>query len=140
VPHLSLVTLAVADVSRATAFYTALGWQASPASVPGEVTFFPSGGAVLALWGRDDLARDAGTGIGAHPASALAMNVAAPEAVDATLAAAASAGGTVTRPAAATSWGGWTGYFTDLDGHLWEVAHNPAFTLLDDGRVVLPDA
>jgi uncharacterized protein len=140
--HVSLITLGVEDVELATGFYEALGWRRSSASVEGEVAFMTGGAVVLALFGRDDLAREAGIA-GARPTGvsdvALAMNLGDPAAVDATMADAEAAGGRITRPAASADWGGYSGYVADPDGHLWEVAHNPSFGLLHDGRVVLPE-
>jgi predicted lactoylglutathione lyase len=141
-PRVSLVTLGVADVARAAAFYAALGWRASGASTP-EVVFFHTGGVVVALWGEGDLAADGGAAGQAAPApgfrgSALAINLASAAEVDAALDAAVAAGGTLARPAQATDWGGYNGYFADPDGHLWEVAHNPFWPLRDDGSVELP--
>jgi len=140
--HVSLVTLGVDDLERATTFYRAMGWERSGASVPGTVTFLRGGAIVLGLYGREDLARDAGvavTGLAGSARVALAMNVDAEAAVDRALRDAEAAGGTVTRPAARAEWGGYSGYFADPDGHLWEVAHNPGFPLLADGRLRLPD-
>lgn len=140
--HVSLVTLGVADLDRATAFYEALGWERSSASVPGTVTFFHGSTAALGLFGREDLAEDAGVpsaSLGASAAIALAMNVDGEEVVDDVLARAGEAGAAVTRPAQRADWGGYSGYFRDPDGHLWEVAHNPGFELRADGGVVLPD-
>lgn len=138
--HISLVTLGVSDVARATAFYEAMGWRRSPASTP-EVCFLVGGNIALALWGRVDLAGDARLPLAPAGASArlsLAMNQAGEVEVDDVLSAAEAAGGTIAKPAERTDWGGYSGYFLDLDGHLWEVAHNPFWPLLDDGRVVLP--
>ena len=140
--HVSLITLGISDLERATAFYTALGWERSSASVPGTVTFFHGSTAALALFARDDLADDARIPSGSLAASgavALAMNVEGPQAVDDFLARARTAGATITRPAERAEWGGYAGYFRDPDGHLWEVAHNPGFELRPDGGVVLPD-
>lgn len=140
--HVSLVTLGVDDLHRATRFYEALGWRRSSASVEDTITFLRGGTVVLALFGRRDLANEAGVPIapdGAHAAAALAMNVPAADAVDATLATAEAAGGRVTRPAARADWGGYSGYFTDPDGHLWEIAFNPMLPLLPDGRLWLPE-
>lgn len=140
-PHVSLVTLGVDDLDRATRFYEAWGWRRSSASVADTVTFLRGGAVVLGLFGRDDLAADAGVAPGAPgPGSvALAMNLGDEAAVDEALATAVAAGGRITRPAERAPWGGYSGYLTDPDGHLWEVAHNPGFPLLDDGRVRLPD-
>ena len=133
---MSLVTLGVSDVGRARAFYEALGW--SGASADGEVVFFQSGGMILALWGRDKLAADStvedGGGWGGVT---LAYNVTSPEAVDTVLAEAEAAGATIGRAGASTFWGGYSGVFVDLDGHPWEVAHNPGWPLNEDGSVRL---
>lgn len=140
--HVSLITLGVSDLERATAFYGALGWEGSSASVPGTVTFFHGSTAALGLFGRDDLAEDASVPAGSPDGSgavALAMNVDSDQAVDDFLARAREAGATVTRDAERADWGGYSGYFRDPDGHLWEVAHNPGFELRPDGGVVLPD-
>ncbi len=139
--RVSLATLGVADVARATAFYAALGWRLSPASVPGVVSFFDTAGGRLALYGATDLATDAGVapraGDGPRGVS-LAVNVDRPEDVDAALRDAVRAGATLTRPGFDTDWGGRLGYFTDPDGHLWEVAYNPGFPIGADGVPQLP--
>lgn len=138
--HVSLVTLGVDDVERAAAFYEAWGWRRSPASVEGTVAFLLGGAVPLSLFGRDDLAGEAGVAAGAPPGAwALALNVPSETDVDERLAAAAAAGGTITAPATRADWGGYRGYVHDRDGHLWEVAHNPGFPLAGDGRVTLPD-
>jgi uncharacterized protein len=141
VAHVSLITLGVDDLAAATRFYEALGWRRSSASVDGTVAFLRGGAVVLGLLGRDDLAADAGVSPSAHDGAAVAfaMNVATEQAVDETLASATRAGGRITKAAQRTDWGGYSGYFEDLDGHLWEAAHNPGFVLLPDGRIVLPD-
>ena len=139
--RLSLTTLGVADVPRATAFYEALGWRLSSASMPGDVSFFHTAGSIVSVWSRDLLAGDAGvptTSPAGFNGVAHAINLASPEEVDAALAAAVAAGGTLTRPAHATDWGGFWGYFGDLDGNLWEVAHNPFWPLDEDGLPQLP--
>lgn len=139
--HVSLITLGSADLQRTSTFYESIGWRRSEASVEGTVTFLRGGALVLGVYGSADLAAEAGVeddGRG-WAGMALAMNVGSREEVDGALAAAQQAGGTVTRPAQATDWGGYSGYFRDPDGHLWEVAHNPGFGLLPDGQVVLPD-
>lgn len=141
-PRVSLVTLGVKDVARSTAFYVALGWPLSSASVPGDVSFFKTAGGLLALWSEDLLAEDAGLSggaVGDRRGRSLAINLESREDVDAALAAAAAAGARITKPAAATDWGGYNGYFADLDGHLWEVAHNPFWPIGDDGRPTLPE-
>lgn len=141
-PRVSLVTLGVKDVARSTAFYVALGWPLSSASVPGDVSFFKTAGGLLAIWNEDLLAEDAGLprgAVGDGRGSALAINLESREEVDAALAAAAAAGATITKPAQATDWGGYNGYFADPDDHLWEVAHNPFWPIGDDGRPTLPE-
>ncbi len=139
--HISLITLAVGDLTAATHFYETMGWRRSSASVDGTVAFLRGGAVVLGLFGRESLAADAGVApsSGGGPAVALAMNVHTAQDVDETLAAAARAGGRISKPAQRTDWGGYSGYFEDLDGHLWEIAHNPGFRLMADGRVLLPD-
>ena len=136
--RVSLVTLGVADLPRARAFYEALGWTTN-AGPEDDVVFFQAGGMILALWGREALAEDCGiedTG-GAFSGIALAHNVGSPAEVDAVVAEAEAAGATVSHPPAATFWGGYSGVFLDLDGHPWEVAHNPHWTLAEDGSVSL---
>jgi uncharacterized protein len=141
VPHVSLITLGVDDLDRATRFYEAWGWRRSSASVEGTVAFLRGGAVVLALFGRDDLASDAGVtpAPAGHGPVALATNLADEQAVDASLATPVAGGGTLPKPAVRAAWGGYSGYVADPDGHLWEVAHNPGFPLLEDGRVRLPD-
>jgi hypothetical protein len=137
--RLSLVTLGVADVARSKAFYTALGWRGQEIE---ETVFFQTGGMAIILWGREKLAGDAGVPAGSpvpFGGIALAQNVRSTDEVDAVLAAAETAGATITHPAEPTFYGGYAGYFADPDGHLWEVAHNPGFTLEADGSLTLPD-
>ncbi len=136
--RLSLVTLGVRDLGRARAFYEALGWHTNAG--PGDdVVFFRAGCLVLALWGREELAKDTvvedGGGWGGVT---LAHNVRTQREVDAVVSEARSAGATVTRVPAPTFWGGYSGVFVDPDGHAWEVAHNPRWTLAEDGSVILP--
>ncbi len=135
--RVTVVTLGVADVSRARAFYEALGWSGQ--SPDGEVVFFQSGGMVLALWARDKLAEDSAvTDSGGWGGVTLAHNVRSSAEVDAVLARAREAGATIGRTGAVTFWGGYSGIFLDPDGHPWEVAHNPGWILADDGSVHLP--
>ncbi|MCC0094385.1 VOC family protein [Streptomyces flavotricini] len=137
--RISLVTLGVADLARAKAFYAALGWRGTEVE---ETVFHQAGGLALVLWDRRKLAADCGlpdapqAGFGGI---ALAHNVRTDAEVDTVLDAAAKAGGTVSRPAALNAIGFYSGVFTDPDGHAWEVAHNPGFTLAEDGSLVLPD-
>ena len=135
--RVSLVTLGVRDLRGARAFYEALGWRTN-AAPDDDVVFFQAGGMIVALWGRAELAEDSGAeDSGGWGGIALAHNVRSPGEVDAVLAEAESAGATVTRPGAETFWGGYSGAFTDPDGHAWEVAHNPHWTLAEDGSVSL---
>ena len=144
VPHmdqrLSLITLGVADVSRARAFYEALGWRMDGGvdDDTDHVAFFQAGGMVVALWGRDRLAADSTVeDTGGWGGVTLAYNVSSPAEVDAVLEEARSAGATIGREGAGTSWGGYSGVFIDPDGHPWEVAHNPYWTVHEDGRTTL---
>ncbi len=128
-PHISLVTLGVRDLEKATAFYRALGWQTHGDF--GGVSFFELKGAWLSLYPRDDLARVAevsseGDGFRAFT---LAHNVASKEEVDVVLQLAQSVGATIQKTARDAEWGGYSGYFADLDGFLWEVAWNPYLDL-----------
>jgi catechol 2,3-dioxygenase-like lactoylglutathione lyase family enzyme len=127
-PRISLVTLGVSDLARERAFYEAIGF--SDAHQPDdEVCFFPAGGMVFGLW----------TQLGGHgaPGIELAHNVPRPEDVEAVLAEAEQAGGRVVRRAAKMDWGGTSGAFADPEGYVWEVAHNPDWTLGRDGSVRL---
>ncbi|MGH9134352.1 MAG: VOC family protein [Ilumatobacteraceae bacterium] len=137
--RVSLITLGVEDIARSRAFYEALGWHGQEVDA---TVFFQAGGLAVVLWGRDKLAADAGiedAGIERFGGTALAHNVRDKAEVDEILAAAVRAGAVVTSPARETSYGGYAGYFADPDGHLWEVAHNPGFTLDADGTLQLPD-
>lgn len=137
--HLSLVTLGVADVAASRAFYERLGLVASGFESE-SVCFFDMSGTVLALFGRGALAEDAAVdeaGAGFRGVSC-AMNVTSEAAVDAALAHAEGCGAVLVKPAHRVFWGGYSGYFADPDGHLWEVAYNPGFPLSPEGRLVLP--
>jgi uncharacterized glyoxalase superfamily protein PhnB len=102
------------------------------------VAFFQTPGLILALWDRGKLAHDSGvTDTGGWGGVTLAYNVSALEEVDTVLAQAQAAGATIARPGAATFWGGYSGVFIDPDGHPWEVAHNPGWTVHEDGRTTL---
>jgi len=127
-PRISLITLGVTDLERSTRFYEEC-LDLPRLKTPPSVTFFELGKTWLALWSRESLAADAGLspeGSG-FPGFALAHNVRSPAEVDALLARVATYGATVVKPGQPTDWGGYSGYFTDLDGFLWEVAHNPGF-------------
>jgi hypothetical protein len=137
--RISLITLGVADVGRARAFYERLGWHGQEVE---ETVFFQAGGVVVVLWGRDKLAEDSGVddkGPGAFGGFAIAHNVRSRAEVDEVLAEAANAGATITQPARETFYGGYAGSFTDRDGHVWEIAYNPGFGFGPDGSAVLPD-
>jgi uncharacterized protein len=136
--RISIVTLGVSDLARARAFYEALGWRGQEVE---ETVFFQAGPLVLVLWARAKLAADSGVpddGRGFDGVT-LAQNVRSADEVDAVVAAAAEAGATVARKPGPTFYGGYAGVFLDPDGHAWEIAHNPGFTLADDGSLVLPD-
>jgi hypothetical protein len=135
--RVSLITLGVADLARARAFYEALGWETG--AEPGDdVVFFQAGGMIVALWGRDRLADDSVVeDAGGWGGITLAYNARSPEEVDAVLEEARAAGARIAREGAATFWGGYSGVFHDPDGHPWEVAHNPHWTVADDGSVRL---
>jgi len=136
--RLSLVTLGVADLARSRHFYETLGWR-SGAAPDDDVVFFQSGGMVVALWSRESLAEDSGTvDSGGWGGIALAHNVGSPADVDAVIDEARAAGATITREGAETFWGGYSGAFLDPDGHAWEVAHNPHWSLGADGSITLP--
>jgi len=135
--RVSLITLGVADVARARGFYETLGWT-SASERSSDVVFFQAGGMVVALWNRAQLAEDTiVTDTGGWGGITLAHNVRSPADVDAVLAEANAAGATIARTGAATFWGGYSGVFVDPDGHAWEIAHNPFWTLGDDGSVTL---
>jgi len=138
--RLSLITLGVADVSRARDFYEALGWRAD-GGVDDEtdhVVFFQAGGMIVALWDRGKLADDSAVeDSGGWGGVTLAYNVRSPEEVDAVIDEARGAGATIGRPGAKTFWGGYSGVFIDPDGHPWEIGHNPRWTVHDDGSTTL---
>jgi len=142
--RISLITLGVSDLARSRAFYEALGWHGQEIE---ETVFIQAGGLAVTLWGRDKLAADAGLADpgpapgapGGFGGMALAHNVRTRDEVDAVLATATAAGAKITQPAHETFYGGYAGYFRDPDGHLWEIAWNPGFTLAADGSLTLPD-
>ena len=137
--RVNLVTLGTTNLSRAVAFYTALGWRVSENWADEDVAFFSTAGPVLAVWAADDLARDAHIDgeRGSFDGVALAINVESDDAVDFGLEAAVAAGATLLKPATRAEWGGYSGYFADPDGHAWEVAHTPGWTLDERGLVQL---
>jgi predicted lactoylglutathione lyase len=136
--RLSLVTLGVADLARARAFYEALGWT-TRADPDDDVVFFQAGGMIVALWSRANLAEDSGVeDPGGWGGVTLAHNVRSPADADAVIEEAREAGAMIPREPAETFWGGYSGMFVDPDGHPWEVAHNPRWTIYDDGSIELP--
>ena len=136
----TLITLGVNDLPRARAFYTTLGWREASGSSE-EIAFLHGIGPALGLWSRAALAENSGVAhdSGGWGGITLAHNVGSPDEVDAVLAEAQDAGGTVVRAAGATDWGGYSGVFADPDGHRWEVAHNPFWPLGKDGRSIIPE-
>jgi uncharacterized protein len=135
--RISLITLGYRDYRRARDFYAAVGWTDAVAP-DDEVVFFQAGGMIFALWDREKLATDSGVQDGGGWGGVtLAYCVSSPEEVDEILARAKASGGTVPREGGKTFWGGYSGIFVDPEGHPWEVAHNPSWTLRDDGTISL---
>ncbi len=135
--RVSLITLGVTDLRRARAFYEAMGWR-TKAGLEDDVAFFQAGGMVLALWSRSNLAEDSCvTDSGGWGGVTLALNVGSPDEVDAVTEEARAAGAKIGREPAQTFWGGYSSVFIDPDGHPWEVAHNPHWTLTPEGDVRL---
>ncbi|HTW31194.1 MAG TPA: VOC family protein [Candidatus Sulfotelmatobacter sp.] len=138
--RVSIVTLGVKDLARSGEFYQRMGWRKSKASSDG-IVFFQAGSMALALYPRHELAKDAnlpadGQGFGGIT---LAYNVRSREEVDTILAQAQDVGAKILKPAQEAFWGGYSGYFSDPDGFLWEVAWNPFFPLAENGALQLPD-
>lgn len=138
--RISLITLGVADLAKARAFYDRLGWRGQEVE---ETVFFQIGGAAMVLWARQKVADDAGiddrTSTDGFGGVTLAHNVGSPAEVDRVLSEAAAAGAVITKPAQKTFYGGYAGFFVDLDGHVWEIAHNPGFAIADNGTITIPD-
>ena len=136
--RVSLITLGTGDLARSRRFYEALGWTTG-ADPDDDVVFFQAGGdMVVALWDRAKLAEDSCVeDEGGWGGVTLALNFGSPTEVDAVIEEARAAGATIGRPGAATFWGGYSGVFLDPDGHPWEVAHNPSWTIHEDGTVSL---
>jgi uncharacterized protein len=137
--RLSLITLGVSDLPRARAFYEGLGWTTRAA--PGDdVAFFQADCMVVALWGREQLAEDSGVeDNGGWGGITLAYNTRSNEEVDSVIEEARAAGATIPREPGETFWGGYSAMFVDPDGHPWEVAHNPRWTITPDGATKLPE-
>ena len=139
-PRINFVTLGVVAMAKMRAFYERLGLVASSASNP-NVTFFDANGIVLALFGYHELAEDAGVKAGPVPdfrGVGVAWNGTSEEEVDRIMAHAKSAGATIVKEAQKVFWGGYSGYFADPEGHLWEVAFNPFMPIDADGHIQLP--
>jgi len=142
-PQFCIVTLGVADLDRSIRFYRDLGWEQRGDPAQG-ITWFKTSGTWIGLFGHDELAEDAGlpaTPQGDLPACrgiSLAINLGSREAVDEAFELVARVGATVVKAAEVMSWGGYSGYFADPDGHLWEIAHNPFFPIDGDGRIEIP--
>lgn len=138
--RVTLITLGVDDLARSRDFYAALGWV--PASEMAEVVFYQMNGLVLGLFGRADLAADQGrAGVRLETgAMTLAQNFSSEAEVDAAFALALKAGAEAMKKPQKAFWGGYSGYYADPDGHVWEVAMNPFWTLADDGSLTLPAA
>jgi predicted lactoylglutathione lyase len=135
--RVSLITLGVSDLGQARRFYEALGWTTG-AGAEDDVAFFQAGDMVLALWDRAKLAEDSAVEDGGGWGGVtLALNFGSPAEVDAAIEEARTAGATIGREPAETFWGGYSGVFIDPDGHPWEVAHNPHWTITEDGGVRL---
>ncbi len=140
-PRINIVTLGVSDIASATDFYEKLGFVKSEQASNPNVTFFKGAGCVLGLFGKEPLIEDGclqdhWTGQGGM---SLAQNLESEETVDSFIALAEKSGAKILKPAAKTFWGGYSGYFADPDGHVWEIAHNPFFPINDNGVIELPD-
>ena len=138
--RVSIITLGVGDLERSKSFYERLGWRRGMTKSEG-IAFFQAGGIALALFPREELARDANItddGQGFRGFS-LAYNTRQREEVDAVIAEAEAAGATVLKPAEEAFWGGYSGYFADPDGFVWEVAWNPFFEIAEDGGIRIPE-
>jgi uncharacterized protein len=138
--RVSIITLGVADLVRSREFYERLGWRRSMASAEG-IVFFQAGGMAVALFPREELAKDVSVSPDGHGfrGITLAHNTRTREGVDTVLAEAVAAGATLIKPAQDVFWGGYSGYFADPDGFLWEVAWNPFFDMGQDGSIRIPD-
>lgn len=140
--RVSIVTLGVADLQRSREFYERLGWRRSMARAEG-IIFFQAGGMALALYPRDELAKDASVANsssgGCFSGMTLAYNARNRAEVDSVLKEAKAAGAKIAKPAQEAFWGGYSGYFSDPDGFLWEVAWNPSFTIAEDGGIRIPE-
>jgi predicted lactoylglutathione lyase len=138
--RLSLITLGVRDLQRARRFYELMGWKAHPAADQEDVVFFQTGGIVVALWDRAKLAHDSAVEDGGGWGGVtLAYNTRSPREVDVVIGEARVAGAAIAREPGPTFWGGYSGIFIDPEGHPWEVAHNPGWTMDERGSVHLQE-
>ncbi len=137
--RLSLITLGVSDLARARSFYEGLGWK-TRAAPDDDVVFFQAGGMIVALWDRKKLEEDSEVkDAGGWGGVTLAYNTRSPDEVDSVIEEARKAGATIGREPGETFWGGYSAAFIDPEGHPWEIAHNPRWTIRDDGSVELPE-
>jgi uncharacterized protein len=138
--RISIITLGVEDLKRSADFYERLGWRRSKASSDG-IIFFQAGGMALALYPRNELAKDANANLhgDGFRAVSLAFNTRNRNDVDSLLTEAQSAGAKIIKPAQEAFWGGYSGYFSDPDGFLWEIAWNPFFPIAEDGSLRIPE-
>jgi predicted lactoylglutathione lyase len=138
--RISLITLGVTDLNRSREFYERMGWRRSMAKSEG-IVFFQAGGMALALYPRHELAKDAMVSAEGQGFSGitLAYNTRSRAEVDSLLMEAAAAGAKIVKPAEEAFWGGYSGYFSDPDGFLWEVAWNPGFAIAEDGSIKIPE-
>lgn len=132
--RISMITLGVSDLHRSRAFYEAMGWTPLPAESD-KIVFFDLGGLIFGLFGAEDLDADMARPNAQNGRTALAYNVRNKSEVAEILSRVESAGGTILKPAEDVFWGGHSGYFADPDGHAFEVAHNPYWTVMADGRI-----
>ena len=141
--NFSIVTLGVADLARSARFYTDLGWE-QHGDLANGITWFRTSGTWLGLYGWDELAEDAALkapdahDLPGYRGVTMAINLPTEDAVDLAFARVHAVGATIVKPAARAEWGGYSGYFADLDGHLWELCYNPGFPIDAEGRISIP--
>jgi catechol 2,3-dioxygenase-like lactoylglutathione lyase family enzyme len=138
--NLSIVTLGVRDLERSALFYRDLGWEQRGDLAQG-ITWFKTSGTWVGLFGYAELAEDAecepapAEDLPAYRGITLALNLPSVDAVDLAFARVREVGARIVKSPKKTEWGGYSGYFADPDGHLWEIAHNPYFPIDDQGRI-----
>ena len=140
-PNFTIVTLGVVDLERSVAFYRRLGWE-QRGDITAGITWFRTSGTWIGLFGYADLAADVGVTADPHATYrgiTLALSFGDEQAVDAALAHAVNAGAQLVKPAERAEWGGYSGYFADPDGHLWEAAFAPGFPVTDEGTIDIRD-